>query len=92
MTVVIAQTANAFACRSSSRWPGALGWTTNHLLIPAATVELAFSLIVLFIDPIADELGHAPPPAIGWLVAVLAAGVLLGVDAADKRWRHQSGR
>ena len=33
MTVVIAQTANAFACRSASRWPGALGWFTNRLLL-----------------------------------------------------------
>ncbi|MGH9085190.1 MAG: cation-translocating P-type ATPase [Acidimicrobiales bacterium] len=88
MTVVIAQTANAFACRSSSRWPGALGWTTNHLLIPAATIELLFSFAVLFIDPIADELEHASPPLAGWLVAVAAAAMLLAVDALDKRRRR----
>src|SRR5690606_23293680 len=37
MGVVLPQTLNAFACRSSSRWPGSLGWTTNRLLIPAAS-------------------------------------------------------
>jgi magnesium-transporting ATPase (P-type) len=89
MTVVIAQTANAFACRSSTRWPGALGWTTNRLLIAAAATELAFSLVVLFVDPIADELGHASPPLIGWLVAVASAAALLAVDAVDKSRRRR---
>ena len=89
MTVVIAQTANAFACRSSSQWPGALGWTTNRLLIPAASVELAFSLLVILTVPIADELGHASPPLVGWLVVFLAAGVLLAVDASDKHRRRR---
>jgi magnesium-transporting ATPase (P-type) len=88
MTVVIAQTANAFACRSSTRWPGTLGWTTNRLLIPAAGLELLFSFVVLFFGPIADELGHANPPLAGWLVAVLAAAAVLAVDAFDKRRRR----
>ncbi|MCB0962130.1 MAG: cation-transporting P-type ATPase [Acidimicrobiales bacterium] len=89
MAVVIAQTANAFACRSTVRWPGALGWTTNRLLIPAAAAELAFSLLVLLVAPIADELGHAPPPAAGWAVAVAGAGAVLAVDALDKARRRQ---
>jgi magnesium-transporting ATPase (P-type) len=92
MTVVFAQTANAFACRSSSRWPGALGWTTNRLLLPAAAIELLFSFAVLFARPIADELGHAAPPAIGWVIAVLAGGVVLTVDAASKHRRHADER
>ena len=33
--VVIGQAANAFACRSATRWPGALGWTSNRLLLGA---------------------------------------------------------
>jgi magnesium-transporting ATPase (P-type) len=89
MTVVIAQAANAFACRSSTQWPGTLGWTTNRLLIPAVAVGVAFSLVVLFVTPIADELGQANPPPIGWFVAVVAAGVLLAVDAIDKRRRRR---
>lgn len=91
MTVVLAQTANAFACRSSSRWPGALGWTTNRLLLPAVTIELLFALTVLFVAPIALELGHAGPPAIGWIVAVGSAGAVLAVDALDKRRRRVRG-
>lgn len=89
MTVVIAQTANAFACRSSSRWPGALGWMTNRLLIPAASVELAFSFVVILTGPIADQLGHATPSLVGWLVAIVAAAAVLGVDAVDKIRRRK---
>jgi len=94
ITVVVAQTANAFACRSSTHRPGELGWTTNRLLIPAAAAELAFSFVVLFVGPISGELGHANPPLIGWIVAIASAGVVLAVDAAEKsrrRRRHPRG-
>ena len=87
MAVVLAQTANAFACRSSTRWPGALGWTTNRLLIPAVAAGLGFSLLVLLVEPVARVLEQAVPPAAGWVAALLAAPVLLGVDALDKRVR-----
>ena len=90
MTVVLAQTANAFACRSFTRRPGELGWTTNRLLIPAAGIELVFSLLVLFIVPIADELGHANPPLAGWLVALGSVGAVFTVDALDKRRTFES--
>ncbi len=93
MTVVLAQTANAFACRSSTRWPGALGWTTNRLLIPAASIELAFSLVMLLVAPVALLLGQAAPPAAGWAVALGSAVAVLAVDALDKevRARRRSG-
>jgi magnesium-transporting ATPase (P-type) len=87
MTVVIAQTANAFACRSTTRTPHQLGWTTNRLLIPAAAIELGFSLVVLFWGRIADALDHANPPLIGWVVALATAATVLGVDALEKRRR-----
>jgi len=87
MTVVMAQTANAFACRSSTRWPGALGWTSNRLLFPAVTAGLAISLVALLVSPIARILGQAAPPAAGWAVALGSAPVVLAVDALDKRIR-----
>jgi magnesium-transporting ATPase (P-type) len=87
MTVVLAQTANAFACRSSTRRPGELGWATNRLLIPAASTELAFSFVVLLVTPVALVLGHASPPLAGWMVAISSPFVLLGVDALDKHLR-----
>lgn len=87
MTVVFAQTANAFACRSSTVWPGRLGWFTNRLLIPAASTELLFSFVVLLVTPIAVVLGHASPPLAGWAVAVASVPLVLAVDALDKRLR-----
>jgi magnesium-transporting ATPase (P-type) len=91
MAVVLGQSANAFACRSSTRWPGALGWTTNRLLIAAVLAGLVISLGFVFIGPVADELGHQPPEPIGWLVALCTAALVLAVDALDKR-RRQSAR
>ena len=91
LTVVLGQMANAFACRSSRLWPGALGWTSNRLLIPAITGGLLISLGMLFVPPVAALLAQAAPMAMGWLVAVLAIPVVLGVDALDKairRHRH----
>ncbi|MGW9629854.1 cation-translocating P-type ATPase [Agromyces sp. NPDC055520] len=85
ITVVFAQAANAFACRSSTHWPGALGWGTNHLLLGAVAAGIAFSLLTLWVTPIAALLGQASPPTAGWLVAFAAIPTLLGVDALEKR-------
>jgi magnesium-transporting ATPase (P-type) len=87
MAVVLGQSANAFACRSATRWPGRLGWTTNRLLTAAVGAGLAFSLTVLFVPPLAELLGQANPVPAGWLVALAAPAVVLAVDAADKRVR-----
>ena len=89
MAVVLAQTANAFACRSSTRWPGALGWTTNRLLIPAAAIELVFALVTVLWVPVASLLGQASPTPVGWAVALLGIPVLLAVDAAAKAVRRR---
>jgi magnesium-transporting ATPase (P-type) len=90
MAVVLAQSANAYACRSSTRTPWSLGWSTNRLLLPAVAVEIAISLVVLLVPGIASELDQAPPPAAGWAVALAAPAVLLAVDALDKRVRWRS--
>ena len=89
MTVVLAQVANAFACRSSTQWPGALGWTSNRLLIPAVAAGLAFSLAVLLVPVLASALGQQPPTAIGWGVALASMPLLLAVDALDKAVRRR---
>lgn len=88
ITVVLAQTANVFACRSSSRWPGALGWFTNRLLVPAALTGLVISLLELWVPPIARLLGQWNPPLWGWIVALASMPILLAVDALDKRARQ----
>lgn len=87
ITVVLAQMANAFACRSSTLWPGALGWRRNRLLIPAVLVGLSISLATLLVPPVAEALGQAPPPLAGWLIGAASIPLILGVDAADKAIR-----
>jgi hypothetical protein len=83
-----AQAANAFACRSTTLWPGRLGWTTNRLLIATASIELAFALTVVLVGPAADLLDHASPPLWGWVAAVASMPLLLAVDAVDKAHRR----
>jgi magnesium-transporting ATPase (P-type) len=93
MTVIFGQKANAFACRSSTVWPGQLGWTTNRLLLPAGATELLFAFVVLFVPPVALVLGQASPPPAGWAVALLSAPLVLLVDWLYKRarTRRQTG-
>ncbi|MHA7240406.1 cation-translocating P-type ATPase [Arthrobacter sp. TMS1-12-1] len=87
-TVVLAQLANAFACRSESLPPWRLGWRTNPLMLKAVGVELLALLGFLLIVPVADMLGHAPPTVAGLLVAVLSMPALLAADHWHKRLRH----
>ena len=44
---------------------------------------------VLFVPPIARQLGHANPPLVGWLVALASAPLMLAVDAANKARRRR---
>jgi magnesium-transporting ATPase (P-type) len=93
--VIVGQVANAFACRSSTRWPGRLGWTTNRLLLVAVGVEVLLLAGFLTVGPVADLLDHAPPPAAAWPVVVAAAPAVLAADALQKRRRaarRQEGR
>lgn len=88
-TVVIAQAANAWACRSSTRWPGSLGWFSNHLLVWGKSVELALAGVFLFVPALASLLDQALPSVAGWTVALAAAPAMLAVDAAYKAVRRR---
>lgn len=80
--VVLGQAANAFACQSTTDWPGTLGWTTNRLLVVGVAVELL--LLLLYPPPLAAFLNQAPPTALGWIVAGLAVTAVLLADLAHK--------
>jgi calcium-translocating P-type ATPase len=90
--IVIGQLTNAFACRSSVRWPGSLGWLSNRLLVGAVAIEAAVVVGFLWIPPIADALDQAPPSAWGWAAAVLACPAILATDAVDKALRRRQMR
>ena len=89
-TVVLAQWANAFACRSESVPPWRLGWATNRLLLWAVAVELLALVAFLFIGPVAAMLGHAPPTMAGLLTGLLAIPAVLFADYLYKKIRHRS--
>lgn len=86
-TVVLAQLANALACRSETRPAWSTGVRGNRLLVPAMVVELVALAVFVFAAPVADLLGHAPPTPVGWALAMAAAPGLLLVDGFDKRRR-----
>jgi magnesium-transporting ATPase (P-type) len=92
--VVLGQLANAFACRSETRWAGRLDPRGNPLLLGAVGVELGLLAVFLGVPAIADALGGAVPPALGWVGAAAAIPVVIGADAAHKSWaqrRHVTG-
>jgi magnesium-transporting ATPase (P-type) len=86
LTVVLAQTANAFACRSTRRPPWRLGWWSNRVLVVGATIEAVLALLLLYTS-VAAVLGQSPPGLLGWAMALAGAGVLLAVDAGWKAVR-----
>jgi len=83
-TVVVAQTANAWACRSDRDTPWQTGWGGNRLLVAAAAVELLIAAVCLAVVPVADTLEHALAPAMAWPVIVGGAVALLLADRVDK--------
>ncbi len=88
-TVVLAQLANAFACRSATLPPWRLGWLTNRLLLWAVLAELGLLAVFLFLGPVAALLGHAPPAPGGLAVALAAIPAVLLADWIYKEVRHR---
>ena len=88
-TVVLAQLANAFACRSASVPPWRLGWFSNRLLVWAVLAELGLLAVFLFLGPLAALLGHAPPSPGGLAVALAAIPGVLVADWLYKIARHR---
>jgi magnesium-transporting ATPase (P-type) len=87
--VVLAQVANAFACRSTVRPAWAMGWSSNRLLLGAVAAELLMLVGFLFIGPVARLLGQAPPTLAGLAVGIAAMPALLLADAAHKAARRR---
>jgi magnesium-transporting ATPase (P-type) len=83
-TVVLAQTGNAFACRSTVQPAWRLPLTTNKLLVLAASLELGIAAVFLFVPAVADVLGHSSPPLVGWVIALGSIPLVLAVDAVHK--------
>ncbi|GAA3560411.1 cation-transporting P-type ATPase [Nonomuraea rosea] len=85
--VVLGQFANAFACRSESRWIGKLRWRANPLLLGALLFEALMLLLFLGLPSVAGVLGGSFPSPAGWLLAALAIPVMILADTAHKAVR-----
>jgi calcium-translocating P-type ATPase len=83
-TVVLAQSANAFACRTSREPAWRVPLRANPHLLVASSIELVFAMAMLIVAPIAAFLGHSSPPTIGWLIALLSMPLVLIADAVTK--------
>jgi magnesium-transporting ATPase (P-type) len=88
--VVLGQLGNAFACRSETRWAGALRMTGNPMLLWAVAVEIVL-LIVFLAPPLAGLLGGSSPPLAGWAVVLAAPVAVVLADAAAKAVRARGG-
>lgn len=84
LTVVFAQSANAFACRSNTLPAWRIPLRTNPFLVVAVAIELAITSAFLLVPSVAGLLDHRLPPAVGWIVILGSVPVLLLVDRAWK--------
>jgi magnesium-transporting ATPase (P-type) len=87
--VVVGQMGTALACRSTTRWVGALGWSSNLLLLFAIAVEFLALLTFLSFRPVAHMLGHSVPTVAGLLVALTAMPIILLADLMHKTLRNR---
>jgi magnesium-transporting ATPase (P-type) len=91
MAVVVGQCANTFACRSSTRWVGAIPLASNRLLLWAVAAELAALAVFLGYPPLADLLGQTMPTPTGAAVAMLAIPAVIAADTVHK-WRRSRSK
>jgi magnesium-transporting ATPase (P-type) len=87
-TVVLAQTANAWACRSVTAPVWRIPPLSNRLLVGAAVFELAIAAALLWTPSLGDLLRQAVPGGAGWIVAIASAPALIVADAAWKARRR----
>ena len=83
--VVVAQMANAFACRSTQLRAWQLSVRRNRLLLGALTMQLLLLVLFLFVGPIAELLDQRPPTVGGLAMAVLAFPLVILVDTLQKQ-------
>ncbi|RSM57587.1 haloacid dehalogenase [Amycolatopsis sp. WAC 01376] len=82
--IVLGQLANAFACRSESRWVGRIGLGGNPLLWFAILFELAMLAVFLLMPPLPELLGGTVPGPLGWTLAIATVPVVLLADTLHK--------
>ncbi len=90
--IVLGQLANAFACRSESRWIGRVGFGGNPLLGYAILFEAAMLAVFLLVPPLPALLGGTLPGLSGWLWALVSVPVVWLADTVHKALRARRRR
>ena len=88
--VVAGQLANAVACRSRTQPVWRVGLRGNPALVWALVAQAAVLVVLLLVPPLAEQLGHRPPSALGWAVALSAAPAVVLVDGLHKHLRRRN--
>ncbi|TFD14516.1 cation-transporting P-type ATPase [Cryobacterium sp. TMT2-10] len=83
-TIVVAQMANAFACRSEAIPAWGLPFLGNRSLLAAVAAELLLLLAFLGIPAASGLLGGGWPPPAAWLFPLAGAVLVILADAAFK--------
>ena len=92
-SVVLAQMANAFGCRSAIRPAWRVPMQTNPLLLAAVATELGTLVVFLTVPPLSHYLGGSWPSLLGWGTALLAVPAVLLADATAKAFaRRRQGQ
>lgn len=90
--IALAQIANAFACRSTTRPVWRMSPVGNPLLLGAVAAELVLLVVFLGVPSLTGLLGGDWPSAQGWLLAGAAAVALVVVDGSVKTVRGRGAR
>ncbi len=88
--IVLAQMANAFACRSEITPVWEQHLAGNRTLIVAVVAEILALGLFLGLPPAASALGGTWPPVLGWALAAAAIPVVLLTDGIHKRRSHRT--
>ncbi|HEX9013789.1 MAG TPA: cation-transporting P-type ATPase, partial [Anaerolineaceae bacterium] len=82
--VVIAQIGNAYACRSEKGVVHRLGLFSNKYLVEGVLFDLVLLLSMLYIPPIAHAFHLVPLPLEIWLLLILFAPAVIGMEKIRK--------
>lgn len=82
-SIVLAQVANAFACRSDHLSVAKLGWFSNPLILWGILTELTIVALITY-TPIGNQIFGASPLPL-WVYAPLVLGALILLAAEEIR-------
>jgi magnesium-transporting ATPase (P-type) len=87
--IVLAQAGNAFAVRTRRTPLLSVGLLTNRALVVGVAGSLALMLALIYVPPLAQIFGFAPPTATQWAVLVCFPLIMLLAEEGRKGWERR---